>query len=255
MVTLLSCEILFFASFISVSLPTPTLKNLQRFTHNTQVDFVSKLPDKWQQRIHERIPAVSQPCEEVRYSSYVPLLPVSIAVAYTLGMPLAVFATGLYFLLGLVGAPQNLFLFASGGGMSYWKEPGFGYLLGIIGGAWFASWITPDETRKSWRQLLAAVAGITIAHFVGLSYYFGSSIGVLLFEGESAYLHFQPWLSEHMRNLTWYTLPYDLLFATILIALSFPLRWLFAILCSPDIANKHRPTVEAQLETLQESLV
>ncbi len=253
--TLLACEVLFFASFISLTLPTPNYRNLQRFVYNTQVDLVDRFPQPWRGRIHEKFPVLNQPAQNVRYSTYVPLLPLAMALAYVLGFPLAVMATGLHFLLGIIGTPANIFLFASGGGTGYWHEPGFGYLLGIIAGAWFAAWISPDEERKSWRQLLAAFGGVSITHIVGLTFVFTSSIGVLLFEGETAYLQFQPWLAEQIRNLSWYSLPYDLLFATILIALAFPLRWLFGVLTSPDISHKHRPSVESQLETLQETTV
>lgn len=254
-VTLLSCELLFFSSFISLSLPTPTSRNLERFFHNTAVDLINQTPPAWQERIHEKLPATQERAADVRYSSYVPLLPASMAVAYILGLPLAVIASLIYFALGMLGPGSGIYLFASGGGSSYAQEPGFGYLLGIMAGVWFASWLTSDEERKSWRQVLAATGGITITHLCGLAYFFGSSIMVLLFEGETAYLHYQPWLSEQIRNLSWYTIPYDLLFATILIALTFPIRWLFGVLMSPDIANKNRPTVEAQLEVLQESSV
>lgn len=252
-VTLLSCELLFFASFISLQLPTPTVRNLQKFIHCSQVDFANKLPDKFKARVFDVIPSLNAPVQEVRYSSYVPLLPLAVALAYVLGFPLAVIACSLHILFGIIGPKQGVYLFASGGGTSYWLEPGFGYLIGIICGAWFAAWISPEEERKSWRQLLAAGGGVSITHLIGLAFVFGSSIAVLLFEGETAYLHFQPFLSEQIRNLSWYTLPYDLLFATMLIGLSFPLRWLFSILTSPDIANRNRPSVETQLEVLQET--
>ncbi|MBX9687775.1 MAG: biotin transporter BioY [Candidatus Obscuribacterales bacterium] len=254
-VTLLSLEILFFASFCSISLPVPTHKNLERYLLRCEIQMASYLPPLWKDRAEKQFPVLAQAQPEVRFSSYVPILPASLAVAYVLGMPLSVIACSIHFILGSLGSAQSLYLFAGGGGTNYWREPGFGYLVGIICSAWFAAAITPDEERKSWRQLLAASGGVLICHLLGLSWVFGSSISVLLFEGETAYLQFQPWLAEQIRNLSWYTLPYDLLLATILIALSFPLRWLFTILTSPDIANKHRPSVETQLETLQESSI
>lgn len=252
---LLAVELLFFASFVSLSLPTPTWHNLQRYVHYLEVDFAHRLPPVWQTKAQERFPVLAEPVQSVRFSSYVPLAPLSMAVAYVLGLPLAVIACCLHFLLGLFGAPQGIFLFAGGGGTGYWHEPGFGYLIGIICGAWFCAWINSPEERKSWRQLLGAGAGITIAHLIGLTCLFGSSIAVLLFEGETAYLHFQPFLAEQIRNMSWYTLPYDFLFATILVALSFPLRFLFNALTSPDISHRHRPSVEAQLEVLQETTI
>jgi len=252
-VTLLSCELLFFASFISITLPIPTSRNLQQFAHNCEVDLVNQLPPLWQDRIHEKLPVLKEPTKNVRFSTYMPLIPLSVAMAYVLGLPLAVLVCGLHFLLGMTGPPQGVYLFCSGGGAGYWQEPGFGYLIGIIFGAWFAAWITAPEERKSWRQLLAAFGGISITHLIGLVYVFSTSIMVLLFEGEASYLHFQPWLTEQMRNLSWYTLPYDLAFATILVALSFPLRMLLFVLTSPDVSQRQRPNVETQLEVLQET--
>lgn len=252
-VTLLSCELLFFSSFVSLKLPTPTFRNLQKFAHNSQIQLVNQLPPLWEKRVLQNFPVLNEAKQEVRYSSYVPLLPLAVALAYVLGFPLSVFACLLYLCLGVLGVHQHIYLFASGGGFSYWREPGCGYLAGIVAGAWLSSWISADEERRSWKQLLSGGGGVIAAHALGLAYVFGSSIAVLLFEGENAYLQFQPWLSEQIRNLSWYTLPYDLLFATILIALAFPLRWLFAILTSPDISHKHRPPAETQLEVLQET--
>ena len=250
-VTLLACELLFFASFISLNLPTPTQHNLEKFVQSVGVGLVANAPDTWKSRIEASFPALKESTKEVRYSSYVPLLPVAITLAYSLGLPLALFAPIIYLLVGFIGPKLGLFPFASGGGFEYWQEPGCPYLFGIVFGSLFSAWITPDE-RKSWRQLLAAFGGISITHLVGLTFVFGGSISVLLFEGESTYLHYQPYLAEQIRNLTWYCLPYDLLFATMLVAVSFPIRWLFSTLTAPDIASRHRPSVETQLEVLTE---
>lgn len=252
-VTLLSCELLFFASFISLDLPTPTQHNLERYIHQVSVKLVSDIPEPWKARFEQNFPVLKEKTQQVRFSSYVPLLPIAITVAYALGLPLALFATVIYLVLGLIGPRLGLFPFAAGGGFEYFQEPGFPYLVGIIFGSAFAAWMTPDE-RKSWRQLVASFGGISITHLIGLTIVFGTSIAVLLFEGEASYLHYQPFLSEQIRNLSWYCLPYDLLFATMLIALSFPVRWLFATLTAPDIANRHRPSVEAQLEVLTETV-
>ena len=257
-VGLLSLELLFFASFISLSVPVPTARNMEAYYRNTARSIllqIGTLKPVIKETIEAKFPLVSETAKEVRTSTYVPLLPLAVALGYVLGSPLAVIVSSLYLILGLQGPQEGLYLFASGGGINYTKEVGFGYLVGIICGAWFSAWISPDDERKSWRQLLAAVGGVSIVHLIGLACVFGSSIAVLLFEGEQAYLHFQPWLSEQIRNLSWYTLPYDLLFATMLIALLFPLRSLFSMLTRPDIAHKGKPTVEAQLEVLQESTV
>lgn len=254
MVLLLSVELLVFSSFVSIPLATPTAKNIERCLQNLEFEIFTLLPEQVKTRLEERVSIVSSK-QEVRISSYVPLLPVAAALGYTLGFPLSLIASSLFLLLGFAGPQQHLYLFASGGGISYWQEPGFGYLLGLVSAAWFASILSPEEERKSWRQLGSAFGAVILCHLVGLLYLFGTSIAVLLFEGEQAYLNFQPYLPEQIRNLSWYTLPYDLIFASALIALSFPFRWLFGILTSPDIAHRHRPKVEAQLEVLQESTV
>lgn len=257
-VTLLSLEMLFFASFISIPLPTPTQKNLQKYIQNSARDLINTactLNPAMKPVLEENLPFLKDEAQQVRTGSYVPLIPVAVALGYVLGSPLALLVTAIYLLVGLLAPQDGIYLFASGGGTSYVYEPGFGYVIGIICGAWFAAFISPDEERKSWRQLVASTAGVLIAHLIGLGTVFGSSIAVLLFEGEQAYLRYQPWLSEQIRNLSWYSMPYDLLFATMMIALLFPLRILFTMLMSPDISNKQRPKVESQLEVLQETVV
>lgn len=254
-VTLLSCELLFFASFISLSLPTPTKRNLESQIHNCELEVLSYLPPGLKSSLKEKFPALDEKPRSVRYSRYVPLLPLSIALAYVLGSPLVLIAFSLFLILGVCGPHERIYLFASGGGPSYFLEPGCGYLVGIICGAWLSAWICAGDERKSWRQLLSAAGGVVFTHIIGLCWVFGGSIAVLIFEGEAAYLHFQPWLAEQMRNLSWYTLPYDLLFATMLIGVAFPLRWLFNILTCPDVSHKQRPKVETQLEVLQETTV
>lgn len=230
------------------------MRNLERFAHRLEIDFVAQLPPVWRERILERFEVLSEPAQEVRFSRYMPVLPVAITLAYVQGLPLALISCSAFLLMGFLGPNQGLYLFAGGPGGSYWREPGFGYLLGIMAGAWFSAWISQGEERKSWRQLLSALGGIGIIHIAGLATMVAISFCVLLFEGESAFLQFRPWLGEQIRNLSWYALPYDALFATILVGLSFPLRWLFSALTSPDIAHKHRPSVGAQLDELQETL-
>ncbi|HMP51291.1 MAG TPA: hypothetical protein PKD05_07015, partial [Candidatus Melainabacteria bacterium] len=50
-----------------------------------------------------------------------------------------------------------------------------------------------------------------------------------------------PWIFQYIRNLTWYSLPYDVIFAFLLVGLAFPLRWLVKTLTVPyDSPNKGR---------------
>lgn len=253
---LLSLELLLFGSFLSLPLPTATGHNLQNFTHATTIKFVDTLPSNWQAQLYSKLPVLSAPVQPVRYSSYVPIVPLAVLAGYVLGMPLAPVAAICWLAFGLVGPLAGTFLFASGGGVDYWREPGFGYLVGLVGASWFAGRMVPEE-RKSWRQLVAGVGGVLVTHLVGLGWLMGGSIAVLLTEGDSVYYKWQPFLGEQIRNLTWYQLPYDLLFAVLLIALAFPLRWLTGILTAPDIASRQRARqpLENQLELLSETAV
>ncbi len=42
-----------------------------------------------------------------------------------------------YIFLGLFWFP----VFAQGGGLQYWQQPSFGYVLGFMPGAWFCGWL------------------------------------------------------------------------------------------------------------------
>ncbi len=255
-IVLLGLELLLFGSFISVPLPTATSRNIENFAHASAVDFVARFPAEWQKQFNSKIPFLSQPVKSVRYSNYVPIIPLAVLTGYVLSVPLAPAAAIGWITLGLVGPGMGIFLFSCGGGADYWREPGFGYLIGMIVAAWFAGRLVPME-RKSWRQLVAAIGGVLLTHLIGLCWLLGSSILILLTEGDSVYYKWQPYLGEQLRNLTWYQLPYDLLLSLLLVALAFPLRWLTTILTAPDIANRNRNRAQPleQLERLSESAV
>lgn len=238
-IVLLGIELLFFGSFISVPLPTATSRNIENYMQVATADFVSQLPSHWRAQLTSRFPDLTQPTKAVRYSSYVPIVPLAVLTGYVLGVPLAPAAAICWVTLGLTGPGLGLFLFASGGGPDYWREPGFGYLLGMIIAAWFAGRIVPDE-RKSWRQLVGSTGGVLVAHIFGLCWLLGGSILIMLTEGDAVYYKYQPFLGEQIRNLSWYQLPYDFVLSFLLVALAFPLRWLTAILTAPDIANRNR---------------
>lgn len=252
---LLGIELLFFSVFVPFQLPTATRLNLERFIQCSVSDAACSLPERWQPYIQEALPQLeNRPEGSVRYSSYVAMIPVAVALGYVLGFPLALMSIAGFLLIGTVGPYLGIFAFASGGGIEYWKEPGLGYLAGIMGGALFASWLNPDE-RKSWRQLVGALGATIVVHSSGLLYLVGSSLLILIFEGRGAYLSWQPWLSEQIRNLSWYPLPYDLFFSLIFIGAGFPLRGLVNMLTAPDIASRYRPRLSAQIDVLSDSRV
>lgn len=245
-VFLLGLQIYFLGSFVGLSLPTATRLNLERFGQSASATICAGLPFELRDRLYQRFPRLIQPVEAVRYSNYVPLAPLAVLVGYVLSLPLALFATLAYVLLGLFGPSFGVYLFAHGGGFAYWNQPGVGYLLGMIFASVLVGHLSSGE-RSSWRQILSVLGGILTVHAVGLSWLVGSSIVVLLLEGEQAYIQWQPYLFEHVRNLSWYAMPYDLFFALVLVALSFPTRALVNTLTAPDIAARPRARTQENI--------
>lgn len=235
----LGIQILFLSAFVSFDLPTATGQNLSCYAHNLAVDFVDILPAEYQEKCRERIPDLAKPLQPVRSSSYVPLLPVSVGLAYVLGVPLAVVASLVFISFGLLGPQCNFYPFAAGGGLTYLREPGFGYLLGLLPASWITALIAGEE-RSGWRQIFAILSGVATFHIVGLAILFGGAIITLFIDGDKAFLQSYPWLSEQMRNLSWYVLPYDFFFSLLLVGVSFPIKWLVGVLISPDIAMRGR---------------
>ncbi len=76
-----------------------------------------------------------------------------------------------YVFLGLFGLP----VFAQGGGLNYWQEPSFGYLLGFIPGAWLCGFMAFRMRRKLESFAWSAVCGLLIIHLSGLAYLIGLS--------------------------------------------------------------------------------
>lgn len=97
----------------------------------------------------------------------------------------------IYLLLGFIGFP----VFAGGGGLDYYKEPTFGYLISLPLNAFLSGWLY--EKNKS---LLSVFVPIFTTHLLGIIY-------LLLFK--------QSWL-----DVTWYLsfsmISYDLIFAFLL---------------------------------------
>ncbi|HEY9791421.1 MAG TPA: biotin transporter BioY [Candidatus Obscuribacterales bacterium] len=243
----LGVELLIFASFTTLPLPTPTQHNIERLINSGIQQVLVYLPPNSQQAVLDQFPVLRRNVPPIRVSPYVPLCPIAIFLGYVLGVPLGFLAALGFVILGLVGPKLGMLVFAAGGGFAYYKQPSFGYLLGLIGGAWFAGRITaPSNT--SFRQLLAIVGGLVNIHLLGLLYLVGGSLMLLLFDGAGTYLNWQPWLFETIRNFSWYSLPYDCLFSLALVGLGFPFRWLNGILTAPDIGVKPRPKFDRQLE-------
>ena len=238
--TLLGVQLLFLASFTSVDVPIATKRNLNNFFQK-QIHYVAvSIPPKFLPKVVKIFPVLKQPFDdvEVRTSAYTPLVAVAIFLGYVLGAVIGPLSCAVFILVGMLGPLAGIHAFAAGGGMTYYLEPGFGYLLALIGASWIAGLIT-EGRRTSATQLFAVFAGLTVTHLTGLVYLLGSCLVSYLVDGSRASLAWQPWVFELARNMTWYPLPYDIISALVLIALGFPFRWLASMLVAPDLVPKN----------------
>ncbi len=71
-----------------------------------------------------------------------------------------------YLVLGLSG----LQIFAQGGGLSYLREPTFGYLLGFLPGAWICGYLAFRQPRRLEPLIVSCLGGLLAIHVVGLAY-------------------------------------------------------------------------------------
>lgn len=249
MLLALAVELLILASFTTLCLPTPTRHNLERFTNQTIKQALVYLPQDKQLLVLNRFPVLKLPVPTVRKSDYVPLGPAAVLVGYALGSGSALVATTLYLLVGMLGPKLGFLPFASGGGLDYYAQPSFGYLLGLILGAWISGRLT-EATVTSFRQIGAVLGGLFAIHATGLIYLTGCSLFLLMFRGESIYFDWQPWIFESIRNFSWYSLPYDALFSLVLVGLGFPLRFINSMLSAPDSQMRNKPKWDHQLEAV-----
>lgn len=76
-----------------------------------------------------------------------------------------------YLSLGLVLFQTfDLQVFTQGGGLSYLREPSFGYLLGFIPAAWVCGYLAFWETLKLETLALSCLGGLLTMHVVGVVY-------------------------------------------------------------------------------------
>jgi hypothetical protein len=240
-------QVLLYASFTCFDLPTATRVNLGRFINVSLQEALPYLPARAQREITDNFPVLLETMPAVRYSPYVPIAPAALFLGYVLGLPLGFFSACGFFVLALIGPYVGILPVAGGGGLEYYRQATFGYLIGMALAAWFAGRITMTENNSA-RQLVVVLGGLLILHVTGLIYLVGSSLGILLFEGEGAYLRWQPWLAESIRNYSWYALPYDALFGLAAVGIGFPFRWLTSVLTAPDIAMRGRPKWDERIE-------
>ncbi len=162
-----------------------------------------------------------------------------------MGRALAPISLVLFLALGFLGPHIGICPLAGGGGLDYYVQPSFGYLLGLVLSAAFVGWVTEDR-RNSLSQIAALLGGLSCVHLTGLAYLLGSCLVLTVIQGVNNGPIWLPWVFEEARNLSWYPLPYDLLFSLIAIGLGFPFRYLVTLLTAPDLALKSRSDLIVQ---------
>ncbi|MEM8777811.1 MAG: biotin transporter BioY [Cyanobacteria bacterium P01_G01_bin.49] len=76
-----------------------------------------------------------------------------------------------YIVLGLFWHP----VFAQGGGLDYWQQPSFGYILGFMPGAWLCGWMAFQRRTKLEFLAISGISGLLVIHLCGLIYLVGLS--------------------------------------------------------------------------------
>lgn len=87
------------------------------------------------------------------------------------GQNAAVLSQVAYLSLGLLLFQTfDLQVFSQGGGLSYLREPSFGYLLGFIPAAWVCGFLAFYASPKLERLALSCLGGLVTLHSVGFIY-------------------------------------------------------------------------------------
>ena len=94
------------------------------------------------------------------------------------GRDAAIVAQLAYLILGLT----SMSVFAQGGGLEYWREPSFGYILGFVPGAGLCGWLAFKRVRSLENLAIRAFCGLIVIHIVGIIYL----VVISLFNGLSS---------------------------------------------------------------------
>lgn len=147
-------------------------------------------------------------------------LPVSYQVAAVLfvgcmgGRQAATLSQVAYLILGLSGFQ----VFSQGGGLGYWREPTFGYLLGFVPAAWVCGWLAFRPQKRVTLEWLAlsSLAGLALIHVCGALY-----LGGLALAGQLS----QP-LGELLEQYSLFALPGQLVIVCVVATVARVLRWI-----------------------------
>ena len=91
------------------------------------------------------------------------LVPICLGVGAFFGMRLGVWVTTAYLLVGLLGWP----VFANGGGLDYWQEPGFAYLLALPAASGLCGYFLYRWRVPVFASVVAVIVPILLLHTLG----------------------------------------------------------------------------------------
>lgn len=89
--------------------------------------------------------------------------------AYLGGGTAGLLSQGGYLAFGLLGW-NNLRIFGSGGGINYWQEPTFGYLLGFLPAAYLAGSVAFSRPRSLENFIWSGTLALVVVHLMGMGY-------------------------------------------------------------------------------------
>jgi biotin transporter BioY len=252
--TILGIQLMFLAAFTSFELPVGTQRNFVNFIENQARYALRAVPDRYQDKVERYFPMVQEASKPVRKANYCPIVVAAMFCGYVLGWQLAAIACLGFLLIGLIGPLVGIHPFAAGGGLTYYNEPGFGYLLALVPASAVIGYLT-QKRRTSLKQFCGTLAGLIVVHLSGLTYLMGSCLVSFLLDGTRANLVWQPWAFELARNMSWNVLPYDIALSLLVVGAAFPFRWLANTLTAPDSISSNKNGRQEQLQsTLEEAL-
>lgn len=145
--------------------------------------------------------------------SYIPQIPVIMFIGAMLGPRVGLISLFSYIICGLLGFP----IFASGGGITYYSQQGFGYILGYFLGIIIVGNILSKKVT-SFNIIKASILGALSVHFIGIVY-----LSILMSLQHYSLFTIFGWIS----SLSGAQLPFDIIFSFIAICLARPLRSIF----------------------------
>jgi biotin transport system substrate-specific component len=95
-----------------------------------------------------------------------------------------------YVFIGLTLLP----VFSQGGGLNYYQQPSFGYLLGFIPGAWVCGYLAFLMKPTLERLAISCVCGLGVIHLCGIVYLM---LFCLITSGNNALNQFWLWFQQY----------------------------------------------------------